>query len=214
MRARARRPERVKHVREMERVLRFVEAALPAPGLVVAVTHGEMQAAGVVAGVAQTHRGFLQEAVEDGEGGVVVAASGRQDVPVADGIMLDRGALLESAVHPLVEAGALNAAPDRAELGAGRGVELGDGGDARGVEALLHVFADAGEVGEFEVPVAVEEQVVGLDVPGRRASGRRRAGLASPTRDSCGWDVRATPPPVRSRACSTACERSCRERPE
>jgi hypothetical protein len=72
-------------------------------------------------------------------------------VAVADGVVLDGGALLESAVHPLVKAGTFDAAPDGAELRAARGVELGDRGDAGGVEAFLHVFADAGEVGKFEV---------------------------------------------------------------
>ena len=68
----------------MDRILRLVEVALIAPLLVVAVAHREVEAAGVVTGVAQAHGGFLQEAVEDGESGVVIAAGGREHVAVAD----------------------------------------------------------------------------------------------------------------------------------
>ena len=54
-------------------------------------------------------------------------------------------------MEPIVEAGALDAAPDGAELGAAGGVKGGDIGNAGGAEALLHVFTNAGEIAELDV---------------------------------------------------------------
>lgn len=144
-------PEGVEHVREMERVLRLVEVAVLVPAGVVAVAYGYAQATGVVAGVPEAHGGFLEEAVEDGEGGLAGAAGGREDVAVADGVVLGQRALLQTAVHPGVKTRALDAAPDGAELRGVGGVELRDGGEAGGAEAGLHGFADAAEIREFEV---------------------------------------------------------------
>ena len=96
-------------------------------------------------------RGFLQQAVEDGEGGLAVAAGGWEDVAVSDGVVLGRRALLQAAVHPRVEARTFDAAPDGAELWGRRAVELCDGVDPGGAQALLHGFADAAKIRELEV---------------------------------------------------------------
>ena len=53
------------------------------------------------------------------------------------------------AVEPVPEALALDAAPDFTGVFGGGVVELLYGGDAGAVKAAFHVFADAGEVGEF-----------------------------------------------------------------
>ena len=98
----------------------------------------------------------------------------REHVAVADGALLRRLAFLHAAVQPVVEARALDAAPDAAEPGAVGGVELGDVVDARGAQALFHVLADAGEVAQVDVQdffgdvgLVEEDEPVGLHDVGR-----------------------------------------------
>ena len=100
----------------------------------------------------QAHRGFLQQAVEHGEGVGVVAFRRRQDVSVTDGLaglLLEVGQVL--AVQEAPDLLAAHAAPNAAELGHRGGEELGHCGDAMRLEATLDVGADAGDVARFEV---------------------------------------------------------------
>ncbi len=163
-------PELVERVGEGEGVLRFVEGELAAPVGLVAILEREVQHAGVESGIAQPHGGLLQEAVEHGERGGIVAQLGREHVAVADGLvafLLEKGDIfaVEQPPHLL----APDTVPDATELGHAGGVKLRHGVDAMLVKPALEVGADAGDfagrkVKQFpgEIRIVEEDEPVGL----------------------------------------------------